>query len=156
MTRPVKRRTRESIALTVSLIAVTLLFLVGTTHLTGEARIVPMSVLVPLIPLLGYSLWCDLKSVPSPAPSAPTGAAGDRWVLGWILALPTLVAITGLTAGSALFVTFWLRRRSGERWGPSIASGLVTAGALWLLGATVLDGLPLSGLMPALFSASGL
>ena len=155
MTGPTRPRTRGAIALTVSLIAVALLFLVGTTHLAGEARIVPMTVLVPLIPLLGYALWRDLRSGPSPAPSAPTGAASDRWVLAWILALPALVAVAGLIAGSSLFVTGWLRRRSGEEWGASIASGLATAGALWLLAATVLDGLPLGGFLPALFAVSG-
>jgi hypothetical protein len=138
------------------MLGVALLFLVGTIRLTGEARIVPFSVLVPLIPLLGYSLWRNLRSRPPGKPPASTAPASDRWVLGWILALPALVTIAGLLAGSALFVTVWLRRRSGERWGTSIASGVATAAALWLLGATVLEGLPRGGLLPTLLAASGI
>jgi hypothetical protein len=61
----------------------------------------------------------------------------------------------GLVAGSALFVTLWLRRRSGERWVTSIASGLATAVALWLLGATVLEGLPRGGLLLSLLAGLG-
>lgn len=156
MTRPTIGKRWEAVALTASMLGVSLLFLLGTMRLTGEARIVPISVLAPLLPLLGYALWHSLKSPPPRAPAASDGHTGDRWVLGWILTLPVLVTVAGLVAGSALFVTLWLRRRSGERWAVSIASGLATALALWLLGATVLEGLPRGGLLPTLLAASAI
>jgi hypothetical protein len=155
MTRTTIERTGEAVALTASMLGVALLFLVGTMRLTGEARIVPISVLVPLIPLLGYSLWRNLRSRPPGAPPPSTGPAGDRWVLGWILALPALVTIAGLLVGSALFVTVWLRRRSGERWVTSIASGVATAAALGLLGATVLEGCRRGGFFPRCWPSRG-
>jgi hypothetical protein len=152
MTKPTIDGIRESIAVTASLLGAALLFLLGTMQLKGEARIVPISVLLPLIPLLGYALWRNLESLPPRAPAASDGRTSDLRVLGWILTLPALVTVAGLVAGSALFVTLWLRRRSGERWGTSVASGLATALALWLVGATVIEGLPRGGLLLSLLA----
>ena len=134
---------RESVALAASLLGMAVLFLLGTMQLTGEARIVPLSILVPLLPLLGYILWRTVKTPASRvSPSVASDHADTRLILGWILALPALVTMAGLIAGAALYVTLWLRNRSRERWTVSIVWGVVTALALWLLGTTVLEGLP--------------
>ena len=137
---------RESVALAASLLGMAVLFLLGTMQLTGEARIVPLSILVPLLPLLGYILWRTAKTPASRvSPSVTSDHADARLILGWILALPALVTMAGLIAGAALYVTLWLRNRSRERWTVSIVWGVVTALVLWLLGATVLEGLPRIG-----------
>ena len=147
MTGPVDRR-REALAISILMLVVALLFLAGAVLLAPETRIVPLSVLIPLVPLLGVALWRTKKEWPSgDAASAPSALTSELQVLAWILALPALVTTVGVIAGAAIFVTLWLRRRSGEKWAVSIASGLAAAVGLWILGATVLAGLPRSGLL---------
>lgn len=148
MTGPASDRRREALAIGVLMIGVALLFLAGAVSLASEARIVPLSVLIPLVLLLGVALWRTLKALPSrEAPSVPAASTSELQVLAWILALPTLVMTIGMIAGAAIFVTLWLRRRSGERWTVSITSGLAAAAALWMLGATVVEGLTRGGLL---------
>jgi hypothetical protein len=150
MTKATIGARRESIVVALCLLGVAVLFALGTLRLVGESRVVPTSVLVPLLPLLGVVLWRALKSPSSSESLSPPADAGQLSVLAWIVALPALVTAVGLVAGSALFMTLWLRRRSGEHWWIAIAAGLTTAAALWLLGATVLEGLPRGGLLQSM------
>lgn len=145
-TGPDLQGTGESIAVSAVLFGVVLLFFAGTMALDGSARAVPGSVLVPLVILGAYVLRSEVRS-------RRRGAAGitqalrrlDLNLLAWILLLPVLVEAGGLAAGGALFVSLWLWRRGGERPVFAIGAGLATALILWLLTATVLQGVPLGG-----------
>lgn len=149
MTGPAIDKQREALAISILMLTVALLFLIGSVLLASEqARIVPLSVLIPLVPLLGVALWRTTKEWPSrDAASVPSVSTSELQVVAWILALPTLVTTMGMVAGAAIFVTLWLRRRSGENWAVSIAAGLAAAAALWMLGATVVEGLTRGGLL---------
>lgn len=133
------------------LFGIVILFTVVSMTLPTSARVGPLSVLVPLNLLCAWQLAVELRARRTSGSERP-GLRRDLGLLGWIVLLPVLVDLTGLLAGTALFVASWLKRRGGEDWRVTIAGGLVTALLMWLLTATVLQGTPVAGRLAELMT----
>ncbi len=124
----------ESIALTATLGAMTLMFLAATSALPASAALVPRAVGVPLVVLLGYLLIRELRErrrrrAAGSADAAPR-TPGEIGAVLWILALPAISTLLGFVAGPALYVFGWARIRAGERTAVALAAGVLTAVAI--------------------------
>lgn len=136
-----KRLTGEA-TFTLFLLAVALLLLVLTLRLAASARLVPLTVVVPLSALLAYRLVRDLSSRAGAPPNDPAlQAAGDGRasppaelsMVAWLLALPLLATLLGFVAGTAAFVLLWTRFHARERLLTTLVAALVSGAAVWLI-----------------------
>jgi hypothetical protein len=132
------------------LLALALVLLAETLRFGPASRLVPLSVLVPLVAML---LWCLTRAFAAdkakPVAPMPRGShASDARLIGWILALPLLATMAGPVVGPALFVGSWLRLRGRERWLVVGAGTGLTAATLLLLIAALLDTMPALAALP--------
>lgn len=115
-------------AFTAGLLAAGTLFLTLALGLGAGDRLIPLSVAAPLTALLLIQLIRELRRgevVHTPRV--------ERAAVGWIAGLAVLILLGGLLAGPALFVSLYLRRKAREGWFAVVASGVLTALALWLV-----------------------
>jgi hypothetical protein len=160
-------RTPAASLFTATLLIVCAGFLWMTARFEPAARIVPLSVLLPLIGLVALQLARELRAPLMPADTTPDGIAdagtaepeaapmarSEGAALGWIALLGLLIVSLGLPAGTALFVLVYLRRGSGERWIFAIAGGVASALGLCLILSNVLGAPVSAGAVGSLFRA---
>jgi hypothetical protein len=116
------------VAVTVSLLGFAILIAVLSAGLGPVARIVPLSVVFPVIALLLYQIGRELSQRPDArAEVTPPRIDGERRMLAWLIALAVLVYALGITVGGAVFVVLYLKFESGETWFVSAASSFAVA-----------------------------
>ncbi len=126
---------------TLLLLAVALVLLVLTLRLGPSARLVPLTVVVPLTALLTYRLVRDVTGRDGVPPNEPASRAlseqpsprGERAMIAWLLTLPLLAALLGFIGGVAAFVLAWTRFRAGERLRTALVAALAAGAAVWLI-----------------------
>jgi hypothetical protein len=135
-----------------ALLALALVFLFETLRFNPASRIVPLSVLIPLVPLLLYCLGRAVGEARRQRDAGSVGATphatGETRLIAWVLALPFLATVVGAVVGPALFVGAWLRFRGGERWPAVFTGAAVTAAMLVALMAGLLGTTPAEAMLP--------
>jgi hypothetical protein len=121
----VTRVTRNAVPLVLGAFAAAVLM--ASFSLSSTARLVPASVSALVLALLAVEL---LSARPAERPEEPGASAADvRREMLWLLALPLVIAIAGLTAGLPIFLTTYLRLRARTSW----TTALIPAGLCWIV-----------------------
>ena len=130
---------------TALLAAASVLAAVQTLPLGAQARGGPMTVLVPLIVVLGWQLYREHRDGDGPAIRGESSGTEVAAACAWAIALPVLVATLGFVAGPALFVVAFQRVRGDEAWLTSIALAVALGAFVWVLFRLLLLQSPPSG-----------
>lgn len=131
-------RAREPLVVSGFLLVAAGLFLVASMGLSRTAAIVPVVVAVPTVALLAIQFVITFRRRLDPAEPGlhATAALGarERRMLAWVGGLLLLIQWAGFVAGLPLFMTAYLRFRSGVAWTAAVGGGVavlvVLAGGL--------------------------
>ena len=111
--------------------------LIAAFGLSSTARLVPLSVSAAVLSLI------LVESIAGRPADPPASRSGDVWrEMAWLLALPLVIAVAGLTAGLPVFLIAYLRLRARTSWATACLPGAVCwivlyAGLHRLLGVTL-------------------
>ncbi len=118
-----------------------LVFLGGALYLSfsfpKEAKVLPLFVLIPGVVLAGWNFFAELKhakSVPQEGEKEKAdhdARRGHYQLLLAAVALPLLSWLFGVTVGIPLFIFVYLRWVSGEGWGSTIFSTVLSWAILY-------------------------
>lgn len=128
-------RAREPLVVAGLLLVAAGLFLVAAVGLSRTAAIVPVVVAVPTVALLAVQFVITLRRRMDPAEPATAPLGAREWtMLVWVGGLLLLIQWAGFVAGLPLFMTAYLRFRSGVAWTAAVGAGVamlvVLAGGL--------------------------